>query len=281
MSYSISSDEFQHPLLKPILEKLTTYFSDVDIRFYVIGATARDIIMEIHGEKSGRATHDLDIAIAISDWKEYKTIEEGIVNIDDFEKDTTQKQRFIFREVFELDIVPFGDIMKEDDKIFWPPDESFAMSVLGFSEVGDVTTEVNIDGNLSVNVASLAGIFILKISAWSDRHHKSNKDADDIAFVINNYLSINEERAATEYYDQIYNDDFSPIKAGAKLLGYDTAKILMESSKTKISEIISTEISKEEESILINQILETHRIFKYNETLDCLKYFISALNEKS
>ncbi len=281
MSYSISSDEFQHPLLKPILEKLTTYFSDVDIRFYVIGATARDIIMEIHGEKSGRATHDLDIAIAISDWKEYKTIEEGIVNIDDFEKDTTQKQRFIFREVFELDIVPFGDIMKEDDKIFWPPDESFAMSVLGFSEVGDVTTEVNIDGNLSVNVASLAGIFILKISAWSDRHHKSNKDADDIAFVINNYLSINEERAATEYYDQIYNDDFSPIKAGAKLLGYDTAKILMESSKTKISEIISTEISKEEESILINQILETHRIFKYNETLDCLKYFILALNEKS
>lgn len=281
MSYSISSDEFQHPLLKPILEKLTTYFSDVDIRFYVIGATARDIIMEIHGEKSGRATHDLDIAIAISDWKEYKTIEEGIVNIDDFEKDTTQKQRFIFREVFELDIVPFGDIMKEDDKIFWPPDESFAMSVLGFSEVGDVTTEVNIDGNLSVNVASLAGIFILKISAWSDRHHKSNKDADDIAFVINNYLSINEERAATEYYDQIYNDDFSPIKAGAKLLGYDTAKILMESSKTKISEIISTEISREEESILINQILETHRIFKYNETLDCLKYFISALNEKS
>jgi len=281
MSYSISSDEFQHPLLKPILEKLTTYFSDVDIRFYVIGATARDIIMEIHGEKSGRATHDLDIAIAISDWKEYKTIEEGIVNIDDFEKDTTQKQRFIFREVFELDIVPFGDIMKEDDKIFWPPDESFAMSVLGFSEVGDVTTEVKIDGNLSVNVASLAGIFILKISAWSDRHHKSNKDADDIAFVINNYLSINEERAATEYYDQIYNDDFSPIKAGAKLLGYDTAKILMESSKTKISEIISTEISREEESILINQILETHRIFKYNETLDCLKYFISALNEKS
>ncbi len=281
MSYSISSDEFQHPLLKPILEKLTTYFSDVDIRFYVIGATARDIIMEIHGEKSGRATHDLDIAIAISDWKEYKTIEEGIVNIDDFEKDTTQKQRFIFREVFELDIVPFGDIMKEDDKIFWPPDESFAMSVLGFSEVGDVTTEVNIDGNLSVNVASLAGIFILKISAWSDRNHKTNKDADDIAFVINNYLSINEERAATEYYDQIYNDDFSPIKAGAKLLGYDTAKILMESSKTKISEIISTEISKEEESILINQILETHRIFKYNETLDCLKYFISALNEKS
>lgn len=279
MSYSISSDKFQHPLLKPILEKLTTYFSEIDIRFYIIGATARDIIMDIHGEKSGRATHDLDIAIAISEWEEYKNIEEGIVNIDDFEKDPKQKQRFIFRGNFELDIVPFGDIMKQDDKIFWPPDENIAMSVLGFSEVDDTTTEVKIDDTLSVNVATLAGIFILKISAWADRHYRSNKDADDIAFILNNYLNINEERAAMEYYDQIYDDDFSPLKAAAKLLGYDTAKILKANSKTKITEIISAEISKEEESILINQILETHTIFNYNETLDCLKYFISALNE--
>lgn len=31
MSYNISSDKFQHPLLKPILQKLTEYFSKEDI----------------------------------------------------------------------------------------------------------------------------------------------------------------------------------------------------------------------------------------------------------
>lgn len=279
MSYSISSDKFQHPLLKPILEKLTTYFSDIDIHFYVIGATARDIIMDIHGEKTGRATNDLDIAIAISNWEEYSRIEEGIVNIKEFEKDPKQKQRFIFCEDFELDIVPFGEILKQDDNIFWPPDENIAMSVLGFSEVNDAVKEVTIDDNLIINVATLAGIFILKIVAWSGRHIETNKDADDIAFILNNYLNINEERAAIEYYDQIYDDDFSPLKASAKLLGYDTAKILMASSKTKITEIIRAEISKEVDSILINQILETHKIFEFNETLDCLKYFILTLNE--
>ena len=52
MSYSISSKKFDHPLLKPILEKLTEYFFSIDVKFYVIEATARDIILSIHDEKS-------------------------------------------------------------------------------------------------------------------------------------------------------------------------------------------------------------------------------------
>jgi len=139
VSYNISSDKFQHPLLKPILEKLTDYFSKEEIHFYVIGATARDIIMQIHDEKVGRATHDLDIAIAISNWDEFQKVEEGIVNIEGFEKDKTQKQRFIYLNDFQLDIVPFGEVMKEDDKIFWPPEEDIAMSILGFSEVNSTS----------------------------------------------------------------------------------------------------------------------------------------------
>lgn len=85
--------------------------------------------------------------------------------MDEFEKDPDQKQRFLFQKDFQLDIVPFGDVMKEDDKIFWPLDESFAMSVLGFSEVNDATETIKIDDKTSISVASLAGIFILKIVA--------------------------------------------------------------------------------------------------------------------
>ena len=166
MSYNISSDKFQDPLLKPILASLTEYFKSVDVCFYVIGATARDIAMINYNQKTGRATRDLDIAIAISNWDEYKTIEEGIVNIDDFEKDLHQKQRFIFCDNFELDIVPFGNIMKEDDKVFWPPDEQIAMSVLGFKEVAEATENYKIDEDVEIEVASLVGIFILKLVAW-------------------------------------------------------------------------------------------------------------------
>ena len=77
------------------------------------------------------------------------------------------------------------------------------MSVLGFSEVGDVSFAVIIDKKLIINIASLAEIFILKLIAWSERYLETNKDADDMAFIINNYLNINEEIAVNEHYKLI------------------------------------------------------------------------------
>lgn len=280
MNYNISSSKLQHPLLKPILEKLTNSFAGMDIQFYVIGATARDIIMTLHGEKAKRATRDLDIAIAISNWSEYDKVEEGILKIEGFKKDLKQKQRFNYQGTYQLDIVPFGNIMKENDRIFWPPDESMAMSVLGFAEVKNSTKQVIIDENLTIKVASLDGIFILKLNAWVERHIEHNRDADDMGFILNNYLTINEERAATEHYNDIYlMDDFNSKISGAKLLGMDMAKIIGDNhaTKKKIIEIIKTEINKEEQSKLINQIIETNKSFSYEETLSCLKNIITGL----
>ncbi len=280
MSYNISSKTLQDPLLKEILTKLNTYFYNQKIVFYVIGATARDIIMSIHNEKSYRATRDLDIAIAVQNWDKYKIVEKGILKITNFKKDKLQKQRFIYREVFQLDIVPFGDIMKHGDKIFWPPDETTAMSVLGFSEVGENLEEIIIDNKLKINVASLAGIYILKLVAWNDRNTKTNKDADDMAFIISNYLTINEKRAVDKFYTKIYLDEKFSINTGAaKLIGIDIAEILKSNlnAKAKLTQIIKNEIAKEGESILINQILETNTNFEYEETLICLQNIINEL----
>jgi len=281
MSYNISSDKFQHPLLKPILEQLTDYFSKEGIHFYVIGATARDIIMQIHDEKVGRATHDLDIAIAISNWDEFQKVEEGIVNIEGFEKDKTQKQRFIYLNDFQLDIVPFGEVMKEDDKIFWPPEKDIAMSVLGFSEVNEETNTVKIDDNIEIQIASLAGVFILKTVAWLDRNLKGNKDADDMAFIINNYHNINEQRAIEEHFDLYEVDEFDTQIAGSRLLGRDISTLLSESdsTKNKITDILKSEVDKEEESRLINQVLDTHKNFNYDNIYECLNNILQGLED--
>ena len=281
MSYNISSDKFQHPLLKPILEKLTVYFSKEKIHFYVIGATALDIIMQLNNERSSRATHDLDIAIAISDWSEFKKVEEGIVQIDGFTKDSHQKQRFLYEDTYYIDIVPFGDVLAQDDKIFWPPEQEIAMSLLGFKEVRNTTKEVFIDDELSIQIASLDGIFLLKVVAWTERNLKGNKDADDIGFIINNYYTINEDRAIKDHYDLYETEEFDTLVAGSRLLGRDIANLLLnyESIKNKIAEIIKTEITKENESRLINQILDTHKRFNYDEIYECLNNILKGLED--
>ncbi len=66
MSYNISSEGFANPLLKELLEKLTTYFTSVCSEFYIIGATARDIILTgIYKQQPNRMTDDLDIALLL------------------------------------------------------------------------------------------------------------------------------------------------------------------------------------------------------------------------
>lgn len=270
-----------HPLLKPILQKLNNFFNELGIQFFVIGATARDIVMEVHNLQSGRLTHDLDIAMAINDWNQYVEVEKGLLAIPDFTKDLKQKQRFLYKKTFQLDIVPFGAIMKEADKIFWPPDEQVAMSVLGFNEVTAKLIPVTIDEDIEINIASLAGIFILKVVAWKDRHLRGNKDADDMGFILANYLNIY-ENVALEKYEEIYEvDDFSTLTAGAKLLGDDLSEILKVNTKTKsgLAEILKEQLSKAEESLLINQMLETNRIFKYDEITESLNIIITKLEQ--
>ena len=266
MSYDISSDKFTHPLLKPILLELTEYFKGSDITFFVIGATARDIIMELHDEQSGRLTYDLDIAITINDWSQWDAVEAGIVRLANFKKDKTQQQRFIYKDKFSLDIVPFGEIMKESNKIFWPPDESFAMSVLGFDAVNETSLKIKVDEEIEIKVASLCGIFILKIFAWKDRHYKNNKDADDIGFILANYLEIHRE-SSLEHYDIVYPENHTVLTGGGSMLGIHVAEVLCDYLEVKqaMIDILKPELDKKVESQLIIQIIETHLTLSYEE----------------
>lgn len=282
MSYNISSKKFTHPLLKPILMELTDYFKEVGISFFVIGATARDIIMQMHNATSGRLTYDLDIAITVNDWEQWKKVEVDITNLKNFKKDPDQKQRFIYREKFQLDIVPFGNIMENDYKIFWPPNEELAMSVLGFPAADESAVKVRIDNKAKIKIATLSGIFLLKIIAWKDRNQRNNKDADDIGFILENYLSIHEERAATTYYDEVYGvEPFRNSTAGAVLLGKDINELLKNHHETiaPILEILNEEINKKEESKLINQIIETHRSLYYEVVLLSIQNIVKGLTK--
>ena len=60
MDLTISSKKIGNPLLVELLRKLTVSFNRMHREFYVIGATARDIILkQVVGSESKRRTMDL------------------------------------------------------------------------------------------------------------------------------------------------------------------------------------------------------------------------------
>lgn len=282
MVFKLKVAELEHPLLREILTQLIPVFDKLGHKYFVIGAIARDIQMKIHQEEPARKTMDIDFAFAIDNWEDFEYLSKEIESLSNFEKDKNQAQRFIYSKIFHVDIVPYGNIAQRDDKIFWPPDESFAMSVLGFEEAQKEALTIQLD-DLNIKVASLPGIFLLKLTAWKDRHLENNKDADDIGFILTNYLNINVQRAVNNFYKEVYDmPEHTTAKGGAVIMGIDLRKLLKDNLKAleSFKEIIKTELNLDVQSLLFNQVIETNQNLKFDEVKECFELIYNQLNYK-
>lgn len=268
MDLTISSEKIGNPLLVELLRKLTDSFNKMDREFYVIGATARDIIMQqLLNTESKRRTRDLDIAIAIPDWDTFEQVKQSLI-ADGLEKSRDMQQRFYYGE-YELDIVPYGVVAKEDDNIYWPPEEVVAMSVKGFDEVLSEAITVSIDDEFEVKIASLHGLFLLKFNAWLDRNAKTSKDAEDMSFILSNYFMANLDR---EIHPEVYDwENFDEYIVGGYWLAHDLVTLLDAKQLNYYKEVIEGELAKENESRLINQMIENSYGLKYETIRDTLQ----------
>ncbi len=276
MNLTISSEKIGNSLLVELLRKLSASFADMQQDFFVIGATARDIIMrQLADVTPMRRTRDLDIAIAIPDWNSFEQIAEKL-KTDGFDKDTHMLQRFHYGD-YEVDIVPYGKIAKEDDYIYWPPEETIAMSVRGFDEVLSDAIAVSIDGEFTVKIASLHGLFLLKFNAWLDRHISSTKDAEDMSFIIENYFIANLDR---NIHEEVYDwPEFDDYKVGGYWLAHDLSDLLTVDQKLYYKERIEEELAKEDASPLINQILEHSNGLSYDLVYSTWMQFVEIFGE--
>lgn len=284
MNYSISSEKFSNPLLKDLLQALSSFFASKNVSFYVIGATARDIIMrQLLDQESARHTQDLDIAIAISEWDKFEEISLEIAQLKDFEKSIHQKQRFHFCKDYELDLVPFGAIAKDDGNIYWPPEEEFRMSVKGFDEALKDFMIIKIDDEFEIRVASLSGLFLLKLNAWIDRNISTSKDAEDLCYIIENYYAVFEEcNIARGYHQEIYEmENFDVFVAGAIWLGYDIVALLTHEQAVCYNSMLISELQKEEESRLIEQMMKQSISVSYEMVHSALSEISSILQQNN
>jgi predicted nucleotidyltransferase len=198
--------------------------------YFVAGATARDLVLvHVHGLEPGKATRDIDFAIAVENWDKFMRLKELLVATRSFEASRAPHRMMYLDEAtatrIPIDLVPFGGIASSDGIIEWPPTRDTIMQVAGFPEVLRSSVLLEVEGFV-VRVASLPGLVVMKLFAWSDRGYETQKDAVDLHQVIRSYAqagNLGRLFGSESHLLESAGGDLS--MAGAELLGCDVRRL--------------------------------------------------------
>ncbi len=243
-----------------LLAAISATTQSLGIDYLVIGATARDIILNhLFEVEIQRATRDIDFGVAVKSWEEFSILKQVLVEKFDFRCDQNVEHRLYFGShpnEIEADLVPFGDIAASDRKIVFPKSE-FTMNIAGFRESFEERLVIEIHSELSVNVASLASIVILKFIAFDDRPHERSDDIADILFIARKYLDAgNIDRLYDADYDVLKEESFDIRTAGARLLGRDITRIsVSETREILLKQLDDLDRYSDHDSMILREIL--------------------------
>lgn len=251
---------------------------ETDCPYFVAGATARDLVLvHIHGLRPGRATRDVDFGVAVESWQQFATLKERAEASGVFRPHPHAMQRLLFTDVesgaeLPVDLIPFRGVNSSDYVIEWPPSRDVVMNVAGFEEALASAVLLLVEGGLAVRVASIPGLAVLKLVAWTDRRNITNKDAADIYRLIATY---GDAGITDRLYDQemalLEEHGFDTQLAGADLLGRDVAELFRYSTRELVTRLLAEDATF---ALLVDHVLHTSAATP--ETLDSTQRLMDA-----
>lgn len=229
MSLDLSQKADLVPLAQ-VVGSLQRVAQPMGVDFFLMGAAARDVMLRhVHDIEPGRQTKDVDFAVMVPDWASFAALRAALIAGGDFsERAGPATHRLRHRSGLPLDIVPFGGIERADRTIAWPPDQSTVFDCFGAREAFNATVSVRLPQSVTVPVASIPALALLKVTAWQDRKYSQpGKDADDLLLYLRSYMDCgNIDRAARDHGELFLADDYDHEAAGACLMGRDIALLL-------------------------------------------------------
>jgi predicted nucleotidyltransferase len=243
------------------------------IAFFVVGATARDVILQhCYNVTPHRMTMDIDIGVEVEDWEQFHELSNILLRTGKF-SETKEKQRLLYKNRRPVDIIPFGKITDKNRKISWPPEQEIFMSMLGFKEAYEysITVRLNKDPILDIKLPTLPGLALMKFISWNEKYPLRKKDAEDILFIMNNYDRAGNIDRLYEMEPSLLEDSgFETREAGVRLLGRDMANIADPDTLGKVKEILLKETGEQERYRLIEDIIRGSLDYadKFDEVLN-------------
>lgn len=188
----------------------------------LIGAEARDILHAALGHSfANRATEDVDLAFAITDWPTYSRLIDGLSAIPD--------SGIAFRVAgIRVDMIAFGSVESPEGTVTPPVREADPLDVFGMTQVYAAACTASLGENPVIRVPTVGGYVALKLKAWIDRSAIFNyKDAPDVGLAL--YWAAESRSFADRFWNEHALVDRWEADAGlggAALMGDDVRQVL-------------------------------------------------------
>ena len=242
------------PLDLKVLKKIKEVADSLQLDFFIIGATVRDMILHyVYDIKIYRRTNDIDFAVRVKNWDEYYKLTAEIEKVG-FKKDKRITHRFYYDGIV-VDFIPFGEIADEKNDLTWQDKEKKKMNLIGFDDAYFSSEEILIQTELDIVIktASVESLVMLKIFAWNDRRADDRlKDARDLYLIMSTYIRAGNEARIYEEHPDIVEEAKDYELAGARLLGRDIISVARDSVIKHLLEILN----KERIAILANEMAQ-------------------------
>lgn len=221
---------------KKVLADLKVILDSLGLPMLIVGAGARLLVFDRQYNIQGRSTKDWDIATSVENWFAYKALQKRMTEGEQpLFKTTKTFHRFVHIETdMFIDIVPFGKISEPDQQIEWL-DSCNSMNVAGFAEALQDASIETIDG-LELRVINTPAYVVLKLFAWGDRGESTQKDLEDIDFILTKYMD--DERVYGELAEELSTGELEYLHAAIYLLGQDIKKIFQDKTVSQLNALL-------------------------------------------
>ncbi|MEZ4685766.1 MAG: nucleotidyl transferase AbiEii/AbiGii toxin family protein [Bacteroidia bacterium] len=222
---------------------LLNIMESYSIRFFLIGAQARDVHFMRKGIKPARGTRDIDFAVMVDSMDQYNQLMDtlkakGFEEVDEPYRLNWKEGQTVF------DFLPFGEVEENHTVRF--DERNIELSVIGYSPLSNELHTFSVDEGktLSIPVPPLHGIFLLKLLSWNDKKAERDKDLTDLNQILEKYWKFVEDEAPIHHQD-LYNEDFEMGKVAARILGRHLKTTISQSEdvKTAVLKILEEQIT--------------------------------------
>jgi predicted nucleotidyltransferase len=184
-----------------------------DTRFCLIGASALACQIDLP-----RQTNDLDISVSVS----LDELAARLPRLDGWRRNPTKEHEWLSSAGIKVDVLPAAPLLLAAGEVIWP-NTGARMNLTGLRLALERGMAFEVEPGLSIPVAPVAVITVLKMISYLDRPAERERDLHDLAYIFEDYVSPdNERRFAPEVLDAGVEFEH----ASAYLLGHDLRQLV-------------------------------------------------------